>query len=293
MKHKWFFSLIVLLLPLMVFSKDLSTLKINEILVINDSNYIDDFGERSGWIEIFNTTYNYIDMGGMYLTNDISNPTKYYIPKGDPRTIIPPRGFIVFYASNKPTHGILHLNFILKNSKVVAIFSSDGKTLIDKLDIPPGQQSDVSYGRLTDGGPELGFLKKTTPKASNIIEQGTTPAEIFGEMDPYGIAMTIIAMSVVFISLALLYILFNNSYKIYSINLSAIFKRKKVAKKKEEKAKISESIPGEVAAAIAMSLYQYQAQIHDVEKAVLTIRRVSRTYSPWSSKIYGLNKPPR
>ncbi len=293
MKHFRFFIIIASILPLIGFSQGVNSLKINEILVINDSNYIDDFGERNGWIEIFNANYNYVDMGGMYLTNDLSNPTKYYIPKGDPRTVIPPRGFIVFYANNKPTRGIMHLNFELKGSKVVAIFSSDGKTLIDKLDIPEEQHPDVTYGRLRDGGPELGYLEKTTPKASNVTEQVATPAEIFGEMDPHGIAITIIAMSVVFVSLALLYILFKNNSKIYSLDLSSIFKRKKGPQKEEEKAKIGESIPGEVAAAIAMALYQYHAQIHDVEKTVLTIRRVSRTYSPWSSKIYGLRKSPR
>ncbi|HAH59495.1 MAG TPA: phage tail protein, partial [Bacteroidales bacterium] len=29
-------------------------------------------------------------------------------------------------------------------------------------------------------------------------------------------------------------------------------------------------------------------ELHDHEDAVLTIKKVARTYSPWSSKIYGL-----
>lgn len=32
---------------------------------------------------------------------------------------------------------------------------------------------------------------------------------------------------------------------------------------------------------------------HDVENTVLTIRKVARTYSPWSSKIYSLRDVPR
>jgi len=45
-------------------------LRINEILVYNDSNYVDDFGRHSPWIEIFNSAYNSVNIGGLYLTDD-------------------------------------------------------------------------------------------------------------------------------------------------------------------------------------------------------------------------------
>ena len=50
---------------------------------------------------------------------------------------------------------------------------------------------------------------------------------------------------------------------------------------------------GEVHAAIAMALYLYGNELHDQENPVITMIRVSKTYSPWSSKIYGLRKSPR
>lgn len=50
---------------------------------------------------------------------------------------------------------------------------------------------------------------------------------------------------------------------------------------------------GEVNAAIAMALYLHKNQMHDQEHHILTINQVSRTYSPWSSKIYGLTRFPR
>ncbi|MFT3739364.1 MAG: hypothetical protein QM786_11445 [Breznakibacter sp.] len=52
-------------------------------------------------------------------------------------------------------------------------------------------------------------------------------------------------------------------------------------------------VGGEVNAAIALSLYLYRNQLHDHENAVLTINKVARAYSPWSSKIYGLRRWPR
>lgn len=52
-------------------------------------------------------------------------------------------------------------------------------------------------------------------------------------------------------------------------------------------------LTGEINAAIVMALYLYTSEIHDQEDPVITMIRVSRTYSPWSSKIYGLRKLPR
>lgn len=42
-------------------------------------------------------------------------------------------------------------------------------------------------------------------------------------------------------------------------------------------------------AAIAMALHLYYADVHDEESHVMTIKTVERRYSPWSSKIHGLN----
>jgi hypothetical protein len=59
----------------------------------------------------------------------------------------------------------------------------------------------------------------------------------------------------------------------------------------EEKSIGSES--GDILAAIAMALHEYQDNVHDVEDTVLTIDKVKRNYSPWSSKIYTLTETPR
>lgn len=50
---------------------------------------------------------------------------------------------------------------------------------------------------------------------------------------------------------------------------------------------------GEIYAVIAMALHMYLEDAHDYEKMVLTMQRVMRPYSPWSSKIYGLRQYPR
>lgn len=260
-------------------------IRINEILVLNDSNYMDDFGQRNAWIELFNTAYNKVNIGGMYLTNDHSNPTKYPIPKGDPLTVIPARNYLVFFADNHPTRGILHLNFDLRGSRYLALYDVNGSTLIDEIAIPEIGK-DTSYGRQTDGGLPWVILEKTTPKSNNFTGNPPNPGQEFITYDPFGFGMAMIAMSVVFLSLMLLYLLFKNTKRLYALDLKQVFARKQPIASEEDNLDLT----GEVNAAIALSLHLYRNELHDNEATVLTIKKVARTYSPWSSKIYGLRQ---
>jgi len=52
-------------------------------------------------------------------------------------------------------------------------------------------------------------------------------------------------------------------------------------------------IPSADMVAIAMALYMYYDEVHDEESNVITIKHIERRYSPWSSKIYGINNNPR
>jgi glutaconyl-CoA/methylmalonyl-CoA decarboxylase subunit delta len=50
----------------------------------------------------------------------------------------------------------------------------------------------------------------------------------------------------------------------------------------------NEAIPSGDIAAIAMALHLFYDEVHDDESNVITIKRIERRYSPWSSKIYGV-----
>jgi Na+-transporting methylmalonyl-CoA/oxaloacetate decarboxylase gamma subunit len=114
-------------------------------------------------------------------------------------------------------------------------------------------------------------------------------SHLFQQIDPWGIGMTVIGYVVVFLALLFLYLIFSNLTKILNINVKRSLRSQgKIVETKEDL-----SITGEVNAAIAMAIHLYFAEIHDNENTVLTINKVSRTYSPWSSKIYGLTKNPR
>jgi hypothetical protein len=49
---------------------------------------------------------------------------------------------------------------------------------------------------------------------------------------------------------------------------------------------------GEIAAVIAAALSLYKSETHDYENMIITMQKVMRPYSPWSSKIYGLRQYP-
>ena len=265
-------------------------LRINEVLQKNDSSYQDDFGKHSPWIEIFNSAYNAVNIGGCYLTNDMNNPQKYKIPKGDPLTVIPTRSYLVFWADKKPTHGTLHLNFDLDETNFIALFDQSGKTLIDSVTFDK-TKGDVTFGRKIDGDLPWVVLEKTTPSSSNIIEEQITAAEKFRQVDPLGVGMTAIAMAVVFTALIILYLVFRTLGKGYTRERerNVLIKEGKI----EEAAMIPDIASGEVNAAIALALHLFNSELHDFEDTVLTINKVSRNYSPWSSKIYSLRQSPQ
>jgi Na+-transporting methylmalonyl-CoA/oxaloacetate decarboxylase gamma subunit len=270
-------------------AQDAVKLRINEVMLHNETNYIDEFGKRSAWVEIFNPSYATVNIAGCYLTDDPENPTKYFIQKGDVLTQIKPRQHVVFFMDNLPNLGTFHTNFTLEK-RYVALYDANGKTLIDELKIPE-MDIDKSYGRLHDGGADFGILENTTPSTNNKTPD-TNEANIrFMNNDPTGLGMSITAMGVVFLALAMLYLVFKYVGKFH------VSSHKKRVIKQAEAA--GEAIPstldvesGEIYAAIAMALYEYQSDVHDVEHTILTIEKVSRTYSPWSSKIYGLRQTP-
>lgn len=135
------------------------------------------------------------------------------------------------------------------------------------------------------------ILAQATVVADSLAKSKITEnSKKFLEIDPWGIGMTFVGMAVVFLSLLLLYMLFYNITR--ALNYRIKLAQKKKGKPVETK-EIEAELSGEVNAAISMALHLYMNELHDRESAILTISKVARTYSPWSSKIYGLRQSPR
>ena len=100
-----------------------------------------------------------------------------------------------------------------------------------------------------------------------------------------GLTITLVGILVVFSALIVLTIIFNQIPRILKSTIRFNFRRKGKLKEDEE---CCPDISGDTNAAIALALHLYLSELHDTESNVMTIEKVSRKYSPWSSKIYGL-----
>lgn len=109
--------------------------------------------------------------------------------------------------------------------------------------------------------------------------------------DPTGAAMSITAMAVVFTALILLYLIFKNIGRLMAVPRKRLAQQ---ALQSTAEKSVSKQQPSadEVYAAIAISLHEYNKAMKKMEHNILTINRVAKVYSPWSSKIYGLRQLP-
>lgn len=296
-KHLSLVVVILLACAAVSFAQDRKKLRINEVMVENTSSVTDEYGQHSAWIELFNGNFAPLDISSVYLTNDINNPTKYPVPLGDHGTKVGKRQHVVFYADNNATHGTFHTSFTLVPGRDnwIGIFDADGKTLIDSITIPAALLADQTYARVVDGGAEWNVRTGeddelyVTPGSPNMI-QGVNPKIVnFAQNDANGFGMTIIAMCIVFSALLVLCLCF---YGIGEIGKSVA----RLNKARATGVEVTEIDPkshdsGEEIAAIAMALHEHFNH-HDNESFVLTVRKMKRAYSPWSSKIYGLRELP-
>lgn len=138
------------------------TVVINELMADNKITLQGPDGSYTDWIELFNKGESPMDLSGMYLTDDISNP-KWQFPAG---TIIKPHGYLLVWADGNPGAGLLHTDFKLRaNGEMVALLARDG-TVIDFITF--GKQiRDVSYGRMPDGSQNWSYLATPTPGKAN------------------------------------------------------------------------------------------------------------------------------
>lgn len=107
-----------------------------------------------------------------------------------------------------------------------------------------------------------------------------------------GWTVAIVGYSIVFAALVALIFIFTAIPKIINMQVRSELRRKgkQVSDNDEDL-----HIKGDETAAIAMAVYMYYNEMHDEEPGVITINRIKKRYSPWSSKIYNIynNTPVR
>jgi hypothetical protein len=148
----------------------LPALVINEFMAYNSSCCPDNASgteEFDDWIEIYNNSDSPIDIGGMYLSDDATNPFNHRIPDDNPGvTTIPARGYLVIWADNDQDQGELHLDFSLSNTgEELGLYYYDGRTISEFAF--GAQTENVSQARNPNGTGSFSADATPTPGAAN------------------------------------------------------------------------------------------------------------------------------
>ena len=134
-------------------------------------------GAYKDWFELYNPNASSVNLSGFYLTDTLTDPTKWTIPTN---TAIAAHGFLLVWADNKTnlngqgTSGDLHANFQLsKSGEAIGLFAPDGNP---QHTVTFGPQTlNVSQGLFPDGDTSaFYFMTNWTPHAANQL--GAPPA---------------------------------------------------------------------------------------------------------------------
>lgn len=176
---------------------------------------------------------------------------------------------VALNAQTAPQKGEVQEN--VTKTEVLAVSGDDGSKVVVAETSTVSEKGDVSKAA----------KQKLTPEQRN---------KRIKDADGAGIGITLMSMAIVILALVVLSILFMIFGKI---------SQKLHRKKKMETYGLKhdddnhEAASGEAMAAIAAAVYQHFNSRHDIEDTVLTMRKLKRAYSPWSSKLYGLRQVPQ
>lgn len=120
---------------------------ISEFVASNNNSLLDEDGDSSDWIEIFNAGDTAVDLAGWSLTDDAAQLNQWVFPT----TILEANEFLIVFASGKD-RGVsgseLHTNFSLSAAgEYLALVEPDGSTIAFEYSPEfPQQFEDVSFG---------------------------------------------------------------------------------------------------------------------------------------------------
>ncbi|MEO0468070.1 MAG: CotH kinase family protein [Bacteroidota bacterium] len=142
-----------------------SQLYINELSPANDTIH-DDFGQKDDWIELYNGGTTAVQLGGLFLSDDPDDLTKWQISAA---VDIQPGAFTLVYADEDVAQGGLHAGFKLDNDGEwlgLVQLQNGLPTIIDsvRFDATEGL---LSRGRKTDGGNDWVLFEGISPGNSN------------------------------------------------------------------------------------------------------------------------------
>lgn len=152
----------------------ITPIRINEVSAANDI-YINEYGKKADWVELFNTSDKDFDLEGAYLSDDPQNAYKYQITATEGvSTIVPAHGHRLVWFDGKEQLTQIHVPFKLKNADDAFLSITDAcGTWTDSLRYK-AQPRWQTYGRFPDGGDSLAMFGRPTIELPNHLLTSTT-----------------------------------------------------------------------------------------------------------------------
>lgn len=150
--------------------------RLNEVLIKNSYGITDKFGDRSDWVEIYNSSNSAVSLNGYYLTDDPGNPDKWAFPDV---TIGAGEYMIVFCSGSGNTEtDELHASFNLSSSDAGIYLINYNGMRRDSIGFPNELNSDVSIGLNGEG--EIRYFSNPTPGEANTSAGFAEPMGVGG-----------------------------------------------------------------------------------------------------------------
>ena len=138
-------------------------LVINEVMASNTGEVMSPAINFDSWIEVYNPGETTVNLGGMYLSVDPSNPLAWQMPSN--MGSVPAKGFKVIWLGSNDIKSN-QAPFKLDCDGGTIVLSDKNGEVITKQNYPEAM-SRTAYARKTDGGDEWGWTAIPTPEATN------------------------------------------------------------------------------------------------------------------------------
>ena len=140
---------------------------INECMPNNTNTAADQDGEYNDWVEFYNTTNSSVNIGGYFLSDRKSEPTKFQFPN----LVVNSNEYLIVWLDKDTLQEGLHTNFKLSaSSEQVYLFNPD-TNLVDYVHFT-NVQADISIARNFDGNGSFSQSTATYMQTNGVKKNG-------------------------------------------------------------------------------------------------------------------------
>lgn len=140
-------------------------LVLNEFQASNVSTIADGAGEYEDWIELFNGTSAALNLSDFYISDELSNPTKFQLPS----VVLNPGSYFIVWCDESQTQGSNHANFKLASSGGETITLANSQLQIIDSFFIPSMEADLTFGRYPNGNGPAKYLQATYGDANSDV----------------------------------------------------------------------------------------------------------------------------